>query len=449
MVRKNKNKKPGQATPFRYSCLLPQDVQLPPALAARDLGLRVRVRDIDEPPDGNLAQRNEPSLLGELEAKVQGEEDGDIDVTGDEGFGVPVARQEGGVAARQQQEDEHDQREPRRVRLEGPLPRQLVARDALRPAAVVEAQVDEADDGPGHQRSDRDEVLQPREGRRGAAGQRHEAEADEQAGERHADVLLDGGEEKREQVSVAAIHEKMGGYTNRNAHSVGAQKDLGGVVLLGHAVQRAGGAQHERVAGAPGARQDDEVDDVRHDIDAGAGGGDDKGRRGRGVRVGAQQLRVVGWHQHADEEYAEHVEDGHTPEDSPGRDRDVAPGVLCLRGRLGDVLDAAVWFHQYVRRPAGRLVWAGGRGDKSECLQMWEYLRVGVHGIVKGGPEAEELAEGAWEAKILRKWTWVAPVLEADDLVVGTTTSNNDNGLSQGLGKSRRQEEGQALTGQA
>lgn len=138
--------------------------------------------------------------------------------------------------------------------------------------------------------------------------------------------------------------------TNRDAHPVGAHEDLGGVFLLSHAIQGTGRAEHEGVARTPSARENDEVDDVGHDVDAGASGGDDEGRGGGGVRVGAQQLRVVGGHEHADEEDAEHVKDGHTPEDALGGNGDVAPGALGLGGGLGDILDATVFLCQSSRR---------------------------------------------------------------------------------------------------
>lgn len=148
-----------RATPSRFSYLFPQDVQLPPTLLRRHLRLRIRVRDVDKLPDGDLTKRKYACPLCQLEAKIQAEEDGYVDVARDEGLGVPVARHEGSVAAGKQQQDEHQEREPGGIGLEGRLPGELVARDALAAASVIEAQVDGTDDGPGHEGGDRDKVL--------------------------------------------------------------------------------------------------------------------------------------------------------------------------------------------------------------------------------------------------------------------------------------------------
>lgn len=166
------------------------------------------------------------------------------------------------------------------------------------------------------------------------------------------------------------------------------------MALLRHSVQCTRRAQHERVTRTPGAGQHDKVDDVRDDLDTGASGGNDKRRGGSGAAVGAQQLGVVGGHQHADEEDGQHVEASNTPKDALGGDGDVATGRLGLGSGLGDVLDATV----------------------------------GVDGVVEGGPEAEELAERAANVEVLDKGAGVAPVLEADDGVVGAAASDNDDG---------------------
>lgn len=148
--------------------------------------------------NGHLLQRDNLGLLDKLVAKVQTKEDGDVNVRRDEGLGAPVVVDEGGVAARQQQDDEADQRGPGQVGLEGRLPGKLVARDALLLAAVVEAQVDGHDDGPGHDCGDGDEVLQPGEGDVGARGEGEEAETNKERGEGNGDPLHN---EKRERLT--------------------------------------------------------------------------------------------------------------------------------------------------------------------------------------------------------------------------------------------------------
>lgn len=118
--------------------------------------------------DRHFLQTDNLGLLGELVPKVQSKEDGNINVGRDEGLSAPVVVDESGIATGQQQNDEAAQRGPGQVRLERRLPGELVARDALLFASVVEAQVHGHDDGPGHQRADTDKVLQPGESDVGA-----------------------------------------------------------------------------------------------------------------------------------------------------------------------------------------------------------------------------------------------------------------------------------------
>lgn len=60
---------------------------------------------------------------------------------------------------------------------------------------------------------------------------------------------------------------------------------------------------------------------------------------------------------------------------------------------------------------------------------LWGYSRVGVDGVVESGPEAQKLAKGSRNTEILRERTGIAPVPEANNLVVGTATRDNHNGL--------------------
>lgn len=172
--------------------------------------------------DRNLLERDDLGLLDELVAGVEDDVDGYVDIRRHEVLRVPVAAEEGDVAASEQQEGEGDQREPGGVRLERAFPRKALARDALGFAAVVEAQVDGADGHPPHQGRHGHEVLEPSEGDRCAGREGHESEADR------------GGEGADRDV--------------RYPHPVGPEKDLRRVALASHPVQCSGAAEETAVA---------------------------------------------------------------------------------------------------------------------------------------------------------------------------------------------------------
>ena len=69
----------------------PQDIQPPPPSHRLRRRLRVVLRNLDELHNGDLIQRDDLGLLDELEAEVEGEDDGDVNVRRDEGLGVPAA----------------------------------------------------------------------------------------------------------------------------------------------------------------------------------------------------------------------------------------------------------------------------------------------------------------------------------------------------------------------
>lgn len=291
-------------------------------------------------------QTDNLGLLDELVTKVQAQDDGDIDVTGDEGLGGPVALGESRPTAGEEEEEEEAERGPGDVGLEGGLPGEFVTGDALGLAAVVEAEVDDADDGPGDEGTDRDEILEPDEDDVGAGTEGHEAEADPDGDEGDGDP--------------------------RYTHAVGLEEDLGGVVLLGHTVEGTGGGEQEGVTGGPGRGQDDKVDDVGDHLDTGTAGCDDEGGGGGGTAA-LEQVGIIGGHEHADEEDTEDyifmkkrkrehfvshlclvylidssvlltIEDCHTPEDTLSSNGDVSARALCLGGSHGDILNTTIFF---------------------------------------------------------------------------------------------------------
>lgn len=113
--------------------------------------------------DRDILQSHNLRLPRELVAKVQHEDERDVEVRGEERLGVPVALDKYGVAGGEEDDGEGDETRPCGVGLEGPLPWELVATDTLFLHTVVETEVDEADDDPVDEGSGGDEVLEPRE----------------------------------------------------------------------------------------------------------------------------------------------------------------------------------------------------------------------------------------------------------------------------------------------
>lgn len=111
--------------------------------------------------DRDILQSHDLCLPRELVAKVQHEDERDVEVRGEERLGVPVALDEDGVAGGEEDDGEGEEACPCGVGLEGAFPWELVAADTLFLHAVVEAEIDEADDDPVDEGSGGYEVLQP------------------------------------------------------------------------------------------------------------------------------------------------------------------------------------------------------------------------------------------------------------------------------------------------
>lgn len=112
-------------------------------------------------PEWNILQSHDLRLPRELIPEVQYEDERDIEVSGDERLGVPLAMDENGVAGGEEDDDKGDAACPCGVWLEGSFPGELVAANALFLQAIVEAKVDEADDNPLDEGSGGDKILEP------------------------------------------------------------------------------------------------------------------------------------------------------------------------------------------------------------------------------------------------------------------------------------------------
>lgn len=193
------------------------------------------------------------------------------------------------------------------------MPWQPRYRDALFPHCPLHTDVVEQDGTPAHQHPRGRQVHEPVEDGQGVIVQSQESEEHE-GGEQHdADV--------------------------RRPPAGRAQEDLGGLSLQRETVEDARARQQALVAAAPGAGDDDGIDQAGDGADAGGGGGDDEGAL-RGGAAFVPQARVVASDEHADDEHRKHVEEQHADEDLLARARDGAAGVLGLGGGHGDGLDA-------------------------------------------------------------------------------------------------------------
>lgn len=135
------------------------------------------------------------------------------------------------ISSRQQQQDESEHADPRKIRLEVALPWQPVATDSLLLHRIVETQIDYTDDSPINQSRHGDQILKPAEDRRGAVGQRHVSQTDKQADESDSDP--------------------------RNPESRRSLEDSWRAAFEGETIQDAGAVEQARVACAPGAGKND------------------------------------------------------------------------------------------------------------------------------------------------------------------------------------------------
>lgn len=93
--------------------------------------------------------------LANLPVEVEGEEDGQADVSSNENINVPFARQEDLEAIKKGNERDEEDTEVSRVRLEGCLVWQRVAVNSVVFEPVVEARVGDKDDVPGNETRNR------------------------------------------------------------------------------------------------------------------------------------------------------------------------------------------------------------------------------------------------------------------------------------------------------
>lgn len=194
------------------------------------------------------------------------------------------------------------------------MPRQPRHGNLLLLHGEFQANVVKQDRAPADKDARRGEIHEPVKHRQGIVVQGQEAEEHECGEKRDADV----------------------GRAPRGR----PEEDPGGLALECQAVQDPRARQQRLVARAPGASDDDGVDQAGDCLDAGGAGSDDE-RTLRGGAALVAEAWVVAGHQHAHDEDGEHVE-----KQDPGKDLlacsgDGATGILGLGGGHGDGLDAS------------------------------------------------------------------------------------------------------------
>jgi hypothetical protein len=195
---------------------------------------------------------------------------------------------------------------------------------ALRKPGLAEADVGEADGAPGEERRKTRQSQQPVKHGRALGVEVNVREGPERAEERN-----------RQEGTAGAVN---------------VRKELGGVALLGEGGEGAGAAVDGRDADGEHRHEDDDVHEGVVALEVGVLAHEDEGRGvDVGVGVGAQQVLVVVRDQQADEEQAQDVEEGDTPEDLLDGAGKTLDGVL----RLGSGL---------FRLSAGTLLTEGSRG---------------------------------------------------------------------------------------
>ena len=75
---------------YTSATLAPEDVKPSPPSHWFLRRFRICIRDIDEMLNWNLSERDDLRLLDEFIAKIEDQNDRNIDVGGDESFGVPA-----------------------------------------------------------------------------------------------------------------------------------------------------------------------------------------------------------------------------------------------------------------------------------------------------------------------------------------------------------------------
>lgn len=172
------------------------------------------------------------------------------------------------------------------------------------------------------------------------------------------------------------------------------QEETGSLSVLGETVEVSASGVQEGVSGGGGGGENDGVDDGWKDRDRGTLDGNDPWRGSRTgviVLLGREQVLVVEWNKHAEEESTEDIEEEDTPEDTLDGLWDVLARVLSLTGSTGDRLDTTE-----------------GEGSVDE-----------------GGEETEEAAFVAG-TKVLVHRTGVLPVSESDAVMGRAATEVDD-----------------------
>lgn len=266
-------------------------------------------------PNVGLFGLDKGRALEQLPEKVQGDDDGDANVVCDEVLDGPVARCEDGETIEDDNDDKVAEGKVGRVGLEAAPEDQRVAVHTLRNQRLAELNVRDADADPGEQVGQGHECLEVGEGGR-AAGRNAEV-GQERDRRRHGDGVI--------------------GDTGPRA----LEEDLWCLAVLskGEEVARAG--VQEGVGRGRCRGQDDCIDDVGEDRDAGAVDGDDP-RGGSGTSTTVEKFVIVAGHGNTDSQGSKNVEEKDTPEDTADGLGDVLPWVLGLTSSNGDHLNTSV-----------------------------------------------------------------------------------------------------------
>lgn len=169
------------------------------------------------------------------------------------------------------------------------------------------------DRAPAHQHARGGQIHQPVEDGQRVVVERKEAQEHERRKQRHAHV--------------------------RGAPAGRPQEDLGRLTLQREAVEHTRARKQALVAAAPGAGDDDGVDQAGDRADPRGAGRDDEGGLSGGAALVAQ-AGVVAGHQHADDEDGEYVKQEDAGENLLTGTGDGATRVLGLGGGHGDGLNA-------------------------------------------------------------------------------------------------------------
>lgn len=174
------------------------------------------------------------------------------------------------------------------------------------------------------------------------------------------------------------------------AGAVNVRKDLGRVALLGEGGEGATAAVDARHANGDDGDEDDDVHEGIEALEPGVLADEDKGGGIHvGVRVGAEQVRVVRGDEQADKEEAEDVEEGDAPKHLLDGARERFDGVGGLGGCEADELGAGKG------KGGGDKDGAKAAKAEAECARVVPQAGAPVLAVLAGaGPAAEDEHEG-------------------------------------------------------